>query len=43
MALALYYGEALGHYGFGGGHPFGTDRLDLSGRTASLRNLAGKK
>ncbi len=27
MALRLYYGEELARYGFGGGHPFGTDRL----------------
>jgi acetoin utilization protein AcuC len=26
--VALYYGEELARYGFGHGHPFGTDRLD---------------
>jgi acetoin utilization protein AcuC len=25
---AVFYGEALAKYGFGGSHPFGTDRLD---------------
>ncbi len=25
--VTIYYGEALGHYGFGEGHPFGPDRL----------------
>ena len=25
---AMFYGEALAKYGFGGSHPFGTDRLD---------------
>src|SRR5919201_3733071 len=25
---AVFYGEALARYGFGGSHPFGTDRLD---------------
>ncbi len=25
---AVFYGEALSRYGFGGSHPFGTDRLD---------------
>ncbi|MDQ5863987.1 MAG: acetoin utilization protein AcuC, partial [Thermoproteota archaeon] len=24
---AVFYGEALARYGFGGSHPFGTDRL----------------
>ncbi|MDA8363095.1 MAG: acetoin utilization protein AcuC [Gammaproteobacteria bacterium] len=28
MRLQLYYGADLARYGFGGGHPFGTDRLD---------------
>jgi len=27
MAVQLYYGDALARYGFGQGHPFGTDRL----------------
>ena len=25
---SVFYGEALARYGFGGSHPFGTDRLD---------------
>lgn len=28
MSVRVYYGEALGLYGFGEGHPFGPDRLD---------------
>jgi len=27
VTTAVYHGEQLGHYGFGHGHPFGTDRL----------------
>ncbi len=27
MALQVYFGEALGRYGFGQGHPFGPDRI----------------
>jgi acetoin utilization protein AcuC len=27
VAVAVYHGEELGRYGFGHGHPFGTDRL----------------
>lgn len=28
MPVQVYFGEGLGRYGFGAGHPFGTDRLD---------------
>lgn len=28
MRTRVYYGEALGRYGFGHGHPFGSDRLN---------------
>lgn len=28
MRTRVYYGEALGRYGFGHGHPFGPDRLE---------------
>ena len=26
-SVSLYFGEPLAHYGFGGGHPFGPDRI----------------
>jgi acetoin utilization protein AcuC len=39
MTLRLYYGEALGRYGFGHGHPFGTDRLDAFWRECTARGL----
>jgi acetoin utilization protein AcuC len=25
--VSIYFGEALGRYGFGKGHPFGPDRI----------------
>jgi len=39
MALRLYYGEALAHYGFGAGHPFGPDRLDAFWKECTARRL----
>ncbi|MCK7578057.1 MAG: hypothetical protein MZV65_21465 [Chromatiales bacterium] len=40
MALALYHGEALAALtDFGGGHPFGTDRLDAFWRECVARGL----
>jgi acetoin utilization protein AcuC len=39
MALRLYYGEALAHYGFGAGHPFGTDRLAAFWTECAARGL----
>ena len=38
-ATRVYYGPALGRYGFGAGHPFGTDRLDAFWREAVARGL----
>ena len=38
-APRVYYGPALGRYGFGAGHPFGTDRLDAFWREAVVRGL----
>ncbi|MDQ3847924.1 MAG: acetoin utilization protein AcuC [Thermoproteota archaeon] len=40
---AVFYGEALAKYGFGGSHPFGTDRLDAFWKklqTESIGNIA---
>ncbi len=42
MRLRLYYGAELARYGFGGGHPFGTDRLDAFWRLCVSRGLAGR-
>jgi len=39
MTLRLYYGEALGAYGFGDGHPFGPDRLAAFWRVCTARQL----
>lgn len=39
MTLRLYYGEALGRYGFGEGHPFGPDRLAAFWRECTARKL----
>jgi acetoin utilization protein AcuC len=39
MTVRVYYGEALGHYGFGDGHPFGPDRLDAFWREFSRQGL----
>jgi acetoin utilization protein AcuC len=35
----VYYGEALGRYGFGDGHPFGTDRLSAFWRELRRQGL----
>ena len=40
--LKLYYGEALGRYGFGSGHPFGTDRLQAFWQETVKRGLHKK-
>lgn len=32
--VCVYVGEALGRYGFGGGHPFGPERMDVFWRAA---------
>jgi acetoin utilization protein AcuC len=37
--VCVYYGEALGRYGFGEGHPFGPDRLDAFWREFQARGL----
>lgn len=37
--ICLYYGEALGRYGFGNGHPFGPDRLDAFWKETCARGL----
>jgi acetoin utilization protein AcuC len=39
MALRLYYGEALGRYGFGQDHPFGPDRLAAFWTECTARGL----
>ncbi len=39
MTLRLYYGAALGAYGFGAGHPFGPDRLAAFRRECTARRL----
>ena len=39
MSPRVYYGPALARYGFGNGHPFGTDRLDAFWREAQARGL----
>jgi len=39
MSLRLYYGEALAHYGFGAGHPFGPDRLGAFWHECTARGL----
>ena len=39
MAFTLYYGEELGRYSFGGGHPFGPDRLDAFWRETCDRGV----
>jgi len=38
-AVKVYVGEALGRYGFGDGHPFGTDRLDAFWRETVKQGL----
>lgn len=37
--LTIYTGPALGRYGFGAGHPFGTDRLEAFWREALRRGI----
>jgi acetoin utilization protein AcuC len=37
--VCVYYGEGLARYGFGEGHPFGTDRLEAFGRVFRERGL----
>jgi acetoin utilization protein AcuC len=39
MALRLYYGAALAAYGFGQGHPFGPDRLEVFWTECVVRGL----
>ena len=39
MAVCVYHGEALGHYGFGAGHPFGPDRIDAFWRETVKQGL----
>ncbi|MFA7386379.1 MAG: acetoin utilization protein AcuC [Thiohalobacteraceae bacterium] len=39
MACCIYRGEALAAYGFGQGHPFGTDRLDAFWANCSSAGL----
>ena len=39
MTLRLYYGDALAQYGFGGGHPFGPDRLGAFWKECVARGL----
>jgi acetoin utilization protein AcuC len=39
MTLRLYYGDALAHYGFGAGHPFGPDRLGAFWKECVARGL----
>jgi acetoin utilization protein AcuC len=39
MTLRLYYGDALGRYGFGDGHPFGPDRLGAFWKECVARGL----
>ena len=40
--VILYLGKALAAYGFGHGHPFGTDRMDAFVREAERRGLLGR-
>jgi acetoin utilization protein AcuC len=42
MPLHVYYGPALGAYGFPDGHPFGTDRLDAFWRELNARRLTDR-
>lgn len=37
--VCIYIGDELGRYGFGHGHPFGTDRMDAFWNTAKERGL----
>jgi acetoin utilization protein AcuC len=40
--VCVYYGEALGRYGFGEGHPFGADRLGAFWREFQSAGLEGR-
>ena len=42
MPVQVYFGEGLGRYGFGAGHPFGTDRLDAFWRETVKQGLDRK-
>lgn len=39
MGLRIYHGDALAHYGFGAGHPFGPDRQDAFWKECVARGL----
>lgn len=41
-SVCVAFGEALGRYGFGGGHPFGPDRLDAFWRRMQTEGLDAK-
>jgi acetoin utilization protein AcuC len=38
-SVSIYFGEALGHYGFGEGHPFGPDRIHAFWRETVKQGL----
>ncbi len=38
-SVAVYFGESLGHYGFGEGHPFGPDRIQAFWRETIKQGL----
>lgn len=40
--VGVYIGEALGRYGFGEGHPFGSDRMDAFWREARRQGLEAR-
>ncbi len=40
--VCVYYGDALGRYGFGEGHPFGPDRIDAFWKEAVRQGLDKK-
>ena len=42
MLVWVVIGETLAHYGFGHGHPFGTDRMDAFWQEAQRLGLSGK-
>ncbi len=37
--VSVYVGESLGRYGFGGGHPFGPERMDVFWRAAREKGI----
>ncbi|MET0001801.1 MAG: hypothetical protein ABW125_20590, partial [Candidatus Thiodiazotropha lotti] len=37
--VTIYYGESLGRYGFGDGHPFGPDRIEAFWQETVKRGL----